>query len=59
MFYCLFYRKELQRAIDVRLATVKQDLATACARAEAAGFNHDTVADLQSFAERFGATRLK
>ncbi|GJW81898.1 hypothetical protein Tco_0145873 [Tanacetum coccineum] len=51
-------KRELQRAIDVRLATVKQDLATACARAEAAGFNHETVADLQSFAERFGATRL-
>ncbi|XP_024960991.1 uncharacterized protein LOC112501558 [Cynara cardunculus var. scolymus] len=51
-------KKELLRAIDVRLATVKQDLATSCARAEAAGFNHETVADLQLFAERFGATRL-
>ncbi|KAJ9568511.1 hypothetical protein OSB04_004477 [Centaurea solstitialis] len=50
--------KELLRAIDVRLATVKQDLATSCARAEAAGFNHETVADLQLFAEKFGATRL-
>nr|GEU63493.1 hypothetical protein [Tanacetum cinerariifolium] len=46
-------RKELQRAIDVKLATVKQDLAMACSRAEAAGFNHDIVAELQSFAERF------
>nr|GFC32975.1 hypothetical protein [Tanacetum cinerariifolium] len=44
---------ELQRAIDVKLATVKQDLAMACSRAEAAGFNHDIVAELQSFAERF------
>ena len=61
MFFVRFYsyRKELLRAIDVRLATVKQDLATSCARAEAAGFNHETVADLQLFAEKFGATRLK
>nr|GEU85354.1 hypothetical protein [Tanacetum cinerariifolium] len=46
-------RKELHRAIDVKLATVKQDLAMACSRAEAAGFNHEIVAELQSFAERF------
>ncbi|KAD6794836.1 hypothetical protein E3N88_05732 [Mikania micrantha] len=52
------FRKELLRAIDVRLTAVKQDLDTACARAAAAGFNHDTVADLQLFAERFGAARL-
>ncbi|KAK1416936.1 hypothetical protein QVD17_26055 [Tagetes erecta] len=51
-------KKELLRAIDVRLTAVKQDLDTACARAAAAGFNHDTVTDLQSFAERFRATRL-
>lgn len=51
-------KKELLRAIDVRLTAVKQDLNTACARATAAGFNHDSVADLQFFAERFGATRL-
>lgn len=55
----VIYRKELLRAIDVRLTAVKQDLDTACARAAAAGFNHDTVTDLQSFAERFRATRLK
>lgn len=46
-------------AIDLRLTAVEQDLNTACARASAAGFNHDTVSDLQLFAERFGATRLK
>lgn len=51
-------KKELMRAIDLRLTAVKQDLDTACARAASAGFNHDTVADLQLFAERFGATRL-
>nr|KAJ0205366.1 hypothetical protein LSAT_V11C500255640 [Lactuca sativa] len=32
----LFYRKELLRAIDVRLTVVKQDLNIACARATAA-----------------------
>ncbi|CAI9283276.1 unnamed protein product [Lactuca saligna] len=51
--------KELLREIDVRLIAVKQDLNTACARATAASFNHDPVANLQLFAERFGATRLK
>ncbi|CAH1422883.1 unnamed protein product [Lactuca virosa] len=51
-------KKELLRAIDVRLATVKQDLAMACGRAGAAGFDHKSVVDLQLFAERFGATRL-
>ena len=57
--FLIIYRKELLRAIDVRLTAVEQDLNTACARASAAGFNHDTVSDLQLFAERFGATRLK
>jgi len=52
-------RKELLRAIDVRLAAVREDLATAYARASATGFNLDTVRDLQHFADRFGARRLK
>ncbi|GFP85740.1 hypothetical protein PHJA_000717700 [Phtheirospermum japonicum] len=51
-------KKELLRAIDVRLLAVKQDLSTACARAAAAGFNIDTVSELQMFADRFGAHRL-
>ncbi|KAL3618193.1 hypothetical protein CASFOL_038514 [Castilleja foliolosa] len=51
-------KKELLRAIDVRLTAVKQDLSTACARAAAAGFNIDTVSELQMFADRFGAHRL-
>ncbi|EOY27337.1 Uncharacterized protein TCM_029207 isoform 1 [Theobroma cacao] len=51
-------KKELLRAIDVRLITVQQDLATAFARASAAGFNSDTVSELQQFADRFGAHRL-
>ncbi|KAL0463775.1 UNVERIFIED_CONTAM: COP1-interacting protein 7 [Sesamum latifolium] len=36
-------KKELLRAIDVRLAAVRQDLSTACARAAAAGFNIDSL----------------
>ncbi|PIA43091.1 hypothetical protein AQUCO_02000500v1 [Aquilegia coerulea] len=51
-------KKELLRAIDVRLVAVRQDLTTACARASAAGFTVDTVSELQLFAERFGAHRL-
>ncbi|KAI3980207.1 hypothetical protein MKX01_033348 [Papaver californicum] len=51
-------KKELLRAIDVRLGAVKQDLTTACARASAAGFTPDTVSELQFFSERFGAHRL-
>ncbi|KAK9131476.1 hypothetical protein Sjap_011963 [Stephania japonica] len=51
-------KKELLRAIDVRLVAVKQDLIAACSRASAAGFTPDTVAELQIFAERFGAHRL-
>ena len=47
------------RAIDVRLVTVQQDLATAFARASAAGFNSDTVSELQQFADQFRAHRLK
>ncbi|GMH17567.1 hypothetical protein Nepgr_019408 [Nepenthes gracilis] len=51
-------KKELVRAIDIRLITVRQDLTSACTRASAAGFNHDTVSELQLFADRFGAHRL-
>uniref|UniRef100_A0A1J3JE87 COP1-interacting protein 7 n=1 Tax=Noccaea caerulescens TaxID=107243 RepID=A0A1J3JE87_NOCCA len=51
-------KKELLRAIDLRLAAVKQDLATACNRALAAGFNPITVSELSQFADQFGANRL-
>lgn len=52
-------RKELLRAIDVRLVAVTQDLTTAYSRASAAGFNPVTVSKLQIFADWFGAHRLK
>lgn len=52
-------RKELLRAIDLRLVAVQQDLTTACARASSAGFTTETVSELQLFAHRFGAHRLR
>ncbi|XP_021637706.2 uncharacterized protein LOC110633425 isoform X2 [Hevea brasiliensis] len=51
-------KKELLRAIDVRLTAVKQDLTTSLAHASAAGFNPDTVSELQLFSDCFGAHRL-
>uniref|UniRef100_A0A0E0EEC5 Uncharacterized protein n=1 Tax=Oryza meridionalis TaxID=40149 RepID=A0A0E0EEC5_9ORYZ len=51
-------KKELLRAIDVRLSALKQDLVTACARASSAGFNPDSVSELVLFADHFGANRL-
>ncbi|KAL6539249.1 hypothetical protein OROGR_011898 [Orobanche gracilis] len=51
-------KKELLRAIDVRLLAVRHDLSTTCSRAAAAGFNIDSVSELQMFAERFDAHRL-
>ncbi|KAL9235511.1 hypothetical protein vseg_010263 [Gypsophila vaccaria] len=51
-------KKELLRAIDVRLSEVKQGLTTACSRAYTAGFNPQSVTELQFFADRFGAVRL-
>ncbi|KAF2300922.1 hypothetical protein GH714_018312 [Hevea brasiliensis] len=51
-------KKELLRAIDVRLTAVKQDLTTSLAHALAAGFNPDTVSELQLFSDCFGAHRL-
>lgn len=55
---CSIFRKELLKAIDVRLLAVRQDLVTAATRALAAGFNPSTVSDLQLFADQFGAHRL-
>ncbi|KQK15129.1 uncharacterized protein LOC100830570 isoform X1 [Brachypodium distachyon] len=51
-------KKELLRAIDVRISALKQDLVTSCARASSAGFNHDSVSELLLFADHFGANRL-
>ncbi|XVF25260.1 hypothetical protein REPUB_Repub13aG0198100 [Reevesia pubescens] len=51
-------KKELLRAIDVRLIAVQQDLATAFARAFSAGFSYDAVSELQQFADQFGAHHM-
>ncbi|XAR49862.1 hypothetical protein NMG60_11004024 [Bertholletia excelsa] len=51
-------KRELLRAIDVRLVAAKKDLTTACARAAAAGFTPHSVTELQLFADQFGAIRL-
>ncbi|XP_072990047.1 uncharacterized protein [Typha latifolia] len=51
-------KKELLRAIDVRLVALKQDLTTACTRASSAGFTLDNVSELSQFADHFGADRL-
>ncbi|KAL5659406.1 hypothetical protein ACJX0J_032569, partial [Zea mays] len=51
-------KKELLRAIDVRLSSLKQDLAAACSRASSAGFNPISVSELILFANHFGASRL-
>ncbi|KAK8551320.1 hypothetical protein V6N12_039966 [Hibiscus sabdariffa] len=51
-------KKELLRAIDVRIIAIQQDLATAFARSSAASFNPDTVSELQQFAHQFGVHHL-
>ncbi|KAI4325375.1 hypothetical protein MLD38_030780 [Melastoma candidum] len=51
-------KKELLRAIDVRLATVQQQLTAACARTITDGFHPDSVSELLLFANCFGAVRL-
>ncbi|XP_059643245.1 uncharacterized protein LOC132285099 [Cornus florida] len=51
-------KKELLRAIDVRLVAVRQDLITACSRAASVGFTPGTVSELQLFADQFGASHL-
>ncbi|CAH2037183.1 unnamed protein product [Thlaspi arvense] len=51
-------KKELSRAIDLRLDAIKKDLTTAIAHASANGFDPNSVSHLQRFADRFGAHRL-
>ncbi|CAH8381301.1 unnamed protein product [Eruca vesicaria subsp. sativa] len=51
-------KKELSRAIDLRLEAIKKDLTTAITQASANGFDPQTVSDLQRFADTFGAHLL-
>ncbi|KAL5198732.1 hypothetical protein ABZP36_002244 [Zizania latifolia] len=45
-------KKELLRAIDIRLSALKQDLVTACARASSAGFNPETCNKFMSLCQQ-------
>lgn len=58
-YFLILHRMELLRTIDLRLTTLEQDLATACARAISAGFSIENVSELLLFAEYFDADHLK
>ncbi|XP_010428120.1 PREDICTED: uncharacterized protein LOC104712842 [Camelina sativa] len=51
-------KKELLRAIDLRLEAIKKDLTMSISHASASGFNPHTVSELQQFADKFGAHQL-
>ena len=52
-------RIRLQRLLETRKALLRKEQAMAYARALAAGFELDNVDDLISFADAFGASRLR
>ena len=54
-----FLRVQLQRVLETRKTVLQKEQAMAFARAVAAGFDMDHMAYLISFAESFGASRLK
>lgn len=58
-FFFSIFRKELLRAIDLRLEAIIKDLTTSISHASASGFDPHTVSELQQFAERFGAHHLE
>ncbi|MCO5562689.1 hypothetical protein L7F22_016317 [Adiantum nelumboides] len=51
-------KKELLRAMEARLNALHQEQSMAFSRANAAGFDNNSIADLMTFAEHFGADRL-
>lgn len=55
---CIMYRKELLRAIDLRLDAITKDLTTSIAHASTNGFDPQTVSHLHRFADTFGAHPL-
>ncbi|KAF7836749.1 COP1-interacting protein 7 [Senna tora] len=59
--FCLWLmnRVRLQRVLDNRKAVLRKEQAMAYARALVAGFDLDSVDDLISFADAFGASRLR
>eukprot|EP00250_Pteridium_aquilinum_P009147 c18470_g1_i3 orf=922-5472(-) len=51
-------QRELLRAMEARLNALHQEQNMAFSRAGAAGFDNNSIADLMTFAEHFGAERL-
>ncbi|MCO5596438.1 hypothetical protein L7F22_050501 [Adiantum nelumboides] len=51
-------KKELLRAMEARLNALHQEQSMAFSRANAAGFDNNSIADLMTFAEHFSADRL-
>lgn len=52
-------RVHLLRALETRKAVLRKEQAMAYARALVAGYEMDTLEDLISFADAFGAVRLR
>lgn len=52
-------RVHLQRVLETRKAVLRKEQAMAYARALVAGFEMDYIDDLISFADAFGASRLR
>jgi hypothetical protein len=52
-------RIRLQRVLETRKAVLRKEQAMAYARALVAGFELDYIDDLISFADAFGASRLR
>jgi len=52
-------RVRLQRVVETRKAVLRKEQAMVYARALAAGFEMDNLDDLLSFADAFGASRLR
>lgn len=52
-------KRELLKAMDVRLSALQQEQNMAFSRAAAAGFDVDRIEDLLAFSEFFGADRLR
>lgn len=56
---CLFTRVQLLKVLETRKIVLQKEQGMAFARAVAAGFDVDHIPSLMSFAESFGASRLK
>ncbi|KAH7416394.1 hypothetical protein KP509_14G089800 [Ceratopteris richardii] len=52
-------KRELLKAMDVRLSALRQEQSLLMHRASAAGFDEENIVDLLAFSEFFGADRLR